>query len=122
MTILHTGRLELRPWRADDVDFVFDLYSRWDVKRYLGREPRVMEDRSEAVALLERLMSFDDPVLGYWAVEEIADDVAIGTPVGTILLKSIPASGPAEPRLAETVRAHRHDARGSDGCVLQHDV
>ncbi len=97
MATLHTERLELRPWRRDDVDFVFDLYSRWDVKRYLGREPKVMEDRSEADVLLERLMSLDDPVLGYWAVEEVAERAGRRQLVGTILLKSIPASGPTEP-------------------------
>ncbi|GAA3744606.1 GNAT family N-acetyltransferase [Leifsonia bigeumensis] len=97
MATLHTERLELRPWRRDDVDFVFDLYSRWDVKRYIGREPRVMEDRSEAVALLDRLVSFDDPVQGYWAVERTVAGAGAGQLVGTILVKSIPASGPAEP-------------------------
>src|SRR4051812_13354233 len=39
---LATSRLDLRPWKRDDADFAFDLYSRWDVQQFIGRTPRVM--------------------------------------------------------------------------------
>ena len=63
-----TDRLFLRRWEDGDADFVFDMYSRWDVQRFIGRVPRVMEGKSEAVALIERLRSQEHPVHGFWAV------------------------------------------------------
>lgn len=90
---LSSDRLVLRRWEAEDADFVFDMYSRWDVQRYVGRVPRVMEDRSEAVELIDRLRSQDHPVHGCWAVER----KDTGELAGTILLKPIPASGDSTP-------------------------
>lgn len=56
MQILDTDRLRLRAWTdaTTDVDFVFDTYSRWEVQRFIGRVPRVMEHRSEAEAAITR--------------------------------------------------------------------
>jgi RimJ/RimL family protein N-acetyltransferase len=87
---LTTRQLRLREWTQDDmdVDFVFDMYSRWEVQRYLGMAPRVMADRDEAVAAIERWRALQDPVLGLWAVE-LAEDHRL---LGTMLLKDIPAS------------------------------
>jgi RimJ/RimL family protein N-acetyltransferase len=65
---LATPRLLLRPWAEDDVDFVFDMYRRWEVARFIGLVPTVVKTRDEAIAKLARWMSFDDPVLGYWAI------------------------------------------------------
>ena len=93
MKVLHTDRLTLRPWAESDIDFAFDMYSRWDVKRYVGVVPRVMEDRAEAVELIARLGAFDHPVHGHWVVAS----AVTGEQFGTILLKSIPASGDTEP-------------------------
>jgi RimJ/RimL family protein N-acetyltransferase len=90
---LATSRLDLRPWKRDDAEFAFDLYSRWDVQQFIGRTPRVMTDPAAAVALVERLGAFEDPVHGYWVVVPRA----LQRPAGTILLKPIPASGPMEP-------------------------
>ncbi|ALO67059.1 GNAT family N-acetyltransferase [Arthrobacter alpinus] len=90
MTVeIKTDRLALRPWQDSDVDFVFDLYSRWVVQRFIGTEPAVMESRSEAVERLERFKALDHPVHGIWAVTRKED----GLPVGALLLKPIPASG-----------------------------
>jgi RimJ/RimL family protein N-acetyltransferase len=85
--------LRLREWTAADVDFVFDMYSRWDVQRYLGQSPQVMVDRSEAVAAIARWRDLPDPVHAMWAVERAQDSQL----VGTMLLKSIPASSEHEP-------------------------
>lgn len=93
MRTITTERLMLRPWRDSDVDFVYDLYSRWLVQRYLGaNKPKVMETRTEAVERIERFKALDNPVYGIWAITTKAD----GQPIGTLLLKPIPASG-AEP-------------------------
>jgi len=93
MVTFATDRLLLRPWEESDVDFVFDLYSRFKVQRFIGRVPRVMESRAEAVERVEQLASHEHPVHGYWAVG-LRDTGAL---VGTILLKPIPASGDGVP-------------------------
>jgi RimJ/RimL family protein N-acetyltransferase len=94
MESLRSARLLLREWAADDVDFVFDMYSRWDVQRFIGRVPRVMADRDEAVERIARWrsMSLPEPQ-GMWAVSEQGS----GHLVGTVMLKDIPASSPADP-------------------------
>jgi RimJ/RimL family protein N-acetyltransferase len=83
----------MREWTPADVDFVFDLYSRWDVQRYLGASPRVMAERSEAAAAIGRFRGGRDPVHAMWALERAEDSQLLGT----MLLKPIPASSPAEP-------------------------
>jgi len=89
MRELMTARLRLRSWSFDDADFLFDMYSRWEVQRFIGPEPTVMVDRGEAVASIERRRSLDHPIHGIWAVETLADREL----VGNLLLKPIPASG-----------------------------
>lgn len=91
-TTLTTDRLVLRPWRHDDAAFAFDLYSRWEVARFLGRTPAVMTEPAEAERRIARLRALEDD-LRVFRVVELAD----GTPVGTVMLQPIPASGPAEP-------------------------
>lgn len=87
--MLETRRLTLRTWRPGDADFVFDLYSRMEVQRYLGRTPTVMQDRDEAVSLLARWSELRHPIHHIWAIERTED----GRLLGTLLLKDIPASG-----------------------------
>jgi len=86
---LESERLILRNWSDDDVDFVYDMYSRWEVQRYLGTSPKVMVERSEAVARVKQLRALDHPVHGVWAIERNDG----GGLVGSGLLKPIPASG-----------------------------
>ena len=88
MLSYETGRLTLRPWTPDDADFVFDLYSRWEVQRFIGKTPQIMADRSEALARLVKWMSLDHAVHGIWAV----DQKESGRPAGVLLLKAIPFS------------------------------
>lgn len=52
-----------------------------------------MEDHAEAEAMIARWRSLHDPVLGVWAVQARDDNRLLGT----LLLKSIPASGPETP-------------------------
>ncbi|QDZ14883.1 GNAT family N-acetyltransferase [Humibacter ginsenosidimutans] len=112
MLTLQTERLTLRPWTLDDTDFLFDLYSRWEVQRFLGREPRVMTDRADAVARAERLVAQNDPVHGIWAIT----DAETARPYGALLLKELPASGadvPLRPSGETEIGWHLHpDAWG----------
>lgn len=93
MLALHTDRLSLRGWEDDDADFVFDMYSRWQVKQFVGRYPTVMSDRGEAEAAIARWRSLNHPTLGIWAVQDRHDSHLLGT----LLLKPIPASSDEEP-------------------------
>jgi len=89
MRALETERLLLRTWRPGDADFIFDLYSRIEVRRYLGTTASVMQERDEAVKLLERWSELAHPIHHIWAIT-LKDDER---PVGVLLLKPIPASG-----------------------------
>lgn len=87
-TTLTTDRLLLRPWREDDAGFAFDLYSRWEVARFLGRTPAIMTEQAEAERRIARLRALEDDLRAFRVVE------LAGTPVGTVMLQPIPASGP----------------------------
>jgi RimJ/RimL family protein N-acetyltransferase len=124
---LRSARLRLRGWRPEDVDFLFDLYSREEVQRYIGLVPRVMTDRTEAQERLDRLAAAPPPApLGVWAVAREDD----GRLLGVLLLKSIPASGtgtPPQPSGDVEIGWHFHpDAWGQGyateaaGLVLHH--
>lgn len=90
---LESDRLLMRPWRTEDADFMFDMYSRWEVQRFIGAKPAVMVDRLEARTRIERWNQVDDPVLGIWAIQARDNDQLLGT----LLLKSIPSSGDTTP-------------------------
>jgi RimJ/RimL family protein N-acetyltransferase len=86
---LRTDRLILRAWLPGDVDFVHDMYSRWEVQRFIGRVPRVMESRDEAEQKVASWRSRAMPApQGIWAVA----DKDTGCLLGTVMLKDIPAS------------------------------
>jgi RimJ/RimL family protein N-acetyltransferase len=106
MLTLTTTRLTLRPWTHDDAEAILDIYSRWDVMRFIGTTPQVLTTLEEAAARVERWDAVDDGTHGVWAVvprEAPADasppdaHPAHDVPVGTILLKPIPASGTGDP-------------------------
>jgi RimJ/RimL family protein N-acetyltransferase len=84
--LAETARLVIRPWRPEEVDRFFDIYSREEVSRWFSSGP--MRDRSEAVARLQRSLDqlAADGRFGSWAVVERG---AIA-PAGTILLKALP--------------------------------
>lgn len=98
MSELRSERLLLRRWTADgaDVDFVFDMYSRWDVQRYIGRIPQVMADRAEAQERVERWAAVESGVADIPGILAITDTVT-GARFGSVLLKPLPASGPVDP-------------------------
>lgn len=90
---LETGRLVLRQWELEDVDFVLDLYSRWEVQRFIGNPPQVIREPAQAEERIRAWRAMDHPVHGIWAVE-LKDRRVLA---GTLLLKDIPASGKALP-------------------------
>lgn len=93
MEDLRTERLLLRRWTTDDadVDVLLDLHSRWEVQRFIGRWPRVITERAEAVERAQRYARLDHPVHGIRAIE----DVRTGRVHGTLLLQAVPPSGSA---------------------------
>ena len=85
-TLLTTGRIMLRPWRADEADRFFDLHRREEVARWLSAPP--LKERSQALELIERNAARleADPRFGAWAIVERTRQV----PAGTVLLKPLP--------------------------------
>ena len=86
--MFETERTAVRPWRDDEVERVFDTYSRWEVARWLGATPRALESPDQAAAMLgrwaERNAGLD--LGGIWAVERKTDGVV----AGTVLLVPLP--------------------------------
>lgn len=88
MRTIVSDRLLLRPWRDEDVDFLLDLESRWEVMRFLGAQPTTMSDRANALASIARRRAIDDPVHGIWVITTAMG----GRLVGNLLLKPVPLS------------------------------
>ncbi len=93
MIVAQTQRLDIRPWTDSqaDLDRLWDMYSRWEVMRFLGAAPKVMADPAEAAGLVARWTAPHahwPPTYGQWAIE----DRRTGVAVGTALLKPLPNS------------------------------
>ena len=103
-TRLATERLVLREWTRDDADraFLFDMYRRVEVRRYIGTG-EVMTDPVEVDALLDRWIGLSEGVLGARAVE-----TADGRLLGTVLLKRIPWSAGAGDGRPENIEIGWH--------------
>ena len=86
--VYETSRTLVRLWRPDEADRLFDLLSRWEVMQWLGTNPKVLEQRSEAEMRIARWAEeFDEePRFGAWAVEVKES----GITAGTMLLKPLP--------------------------------
>jgi RimJ/RimL family protein N-acetyltransferase len=97
--VFETARLVARPWTQADADRHFDMYSRWEVARWLGSVPAPLEARDESVARIERWAqgARRDNRFGLWAIEV----AATGIVVGSVLLVPIPLIGEERPRLPE---------------------
>ena len=97
-----TERLSLHPWQPDEAEAVLDLYSRWEVMRYLGANPQVLTDLDQAAAKIAGWLAFPGPLHGVWAIR------VDGRPIGTALLKVLPLSGGAQPSGITEVGWHLH--------------
>jgi len=87
LVVFETERTLVRLWRDDEADRMFDIQRRWEVAQWLGDDPKVMQDRSEAVTSIARWRErFADLRFGLWAVEE----KATGVTAGSVLLVPLP--------------------------------
>ena len=104
--LLRTPCLLLRRWEDSDVPAFFDIYSRDEVARWLGPQPRrALASPEEARERLSRWRAHDrglDRPLGLWAIVPLdptagqAQPPQPADPVGTLLLLPLTdASGPA---------------------------
>ncbi|MDQ1687402.1 MAG: hypothetical protein QOK42_377 [Frankiaceae bacterium] len=86
--VYETERLVVRYWESEDAPRVFDIYSRWEVARWLGSDPKPMESLERAQVSAERMsIPRDDPTFGLWAVcLRGAED----QPLGSVLLVPVP--------------------------------
>ena len=88
--VFETERLLVRQWRheEDDLRRIYDIYSRWEVARWLGATPRVVESLDQASAALDRWAARTVDPFGLWAVEVRGTGVV----AGTVLLVPLPDS------------------------------
>jgi RimJ/RimL family protein N-acetyltransferase len=84
----HTDRLVARSWNISDSAAFFDIYRRWEVARWLGATPRVLDTLDEAEARVTRWAELNKrgDVEGRWAVQRRED----GRVLGTVLLVTLP--------------------------------
>lgn len=69
--ILETDRLVLRDWTQADLDRVYDIYRRWEVVRWLGKDPKVMVDPAQAQRFIDACnkRNAGEGDHGLWAIE-----------------------------------------------------
>ena len=117
MEVLRTRRLALRAWTDDDLPAYFDVYSRWEVMRWLGPHPRqAVADLAAARHRLHRVQARHaavTPPLGIWAI--VPHET--GVPVGTVLL--LPLHDAAGPTGEVEVGWHLHPDQQGHGLVTE---
>ena len=99
MELLRTERVLVRHWEESDLPAFFDLYSRDDVMRWLGPQPRrALTTLEEARERMRRWHAREQelaPPLGLWAIVPLDLGPRPGQPAGTVpLLPLADASGP----------------------------
>ncbi len=99
MELLRTRRLLLRRWVEEDAPAFFDTYSRDEVARWLGPQPRrpvaTIDDALERIRRGHGRQAGLEPPLGLWAIVPIDDEH--GRPIGTVLLMPLAdADGPTD--------------------------
>ncbi len=115
LPVLETERLVLRPWNGADLATIFDIYSRWEVARFLGRTPSAMTVPAQAEASLQRWASIPGPLHGVWAIVPRET----GIPVGSALMKYLPLSGSGEPSDDTEIGWHLHPAAWGNGYATE---
>ena len=117
MELLRTDRTTLRHWTDDDLAAYFAIYSRWDVMRWLGAEPRrVVESEDEARRRLHRWVGLAaelEAPYGLWALVPSDGD----EPVGTMIL--LPLEDAEGPTSEVEVGWHLHPDHQGRGLVTE---
>lgn len=117
--LLRTKRLLLRNWEESDLDAFFDLYSREDVTRWLGRHPRrALASEQGARERLRRWHDHErelDSPLGLWAIVPLARSMR--QPVGTIPL--LPLADDGGPTGLTEVGWHLHPDHQGQGLATE---
>jgi RimJ/RimL family protein N-acetyltransferase len=95
--LLRTSRLVLRGWVEDDAPAFFDIYSRDEVVRWLGPQPRrAVATPEEALEWIRRgheRQAGLEPPMGLWAIVLLERR----DPIGTVLLMPLAdADGPTD--------------------------
>jgi RimJ/RimL family protein N-acetyltransferase len=98
--LLRSQRLLLRDWEESDLPAFFDLYSRDDVTRWLGPQPRrALTTMAEARERLHRWMAAHrglDAPLGLWAIVPLISGAQQPQPAGSACAtKAPPTAGSA---------------------------
>jgi RimJ/RimL family protein N-acetyltransferase len=89
MELLRTSRLVLRSWVEEDAPAFLDIYSRYEVIRWLGPQPRrvavtTLESALERIRYREERISGLTAPMGLWAIVPAGGER--DEPIGTILL------------------------------------
>ena len=89
MELLRTSRLALRSWVEEDAPAFLDIYSRYEVIRWLGPQPRrvavtTLESALERIRYREERISGLTAPMGLWAIVPAGGER--DEPIGTILL------------------------------------
>ena len=89
MELLRTSRLVLRSWGEEDAPAFLDIYSRYEVIRWLGPQPRrvtvtTLESALERIRYREERISGLTAPMGLWAIVPAGGER--DEPIGTILL------------------------------------
>jgi RimJ/RimL family protein N-acetyltransferase len=120
-SLLRTKRLLLRHWQEPDLAAFFDLYSRDDVTRWLGPQPRrPLATHAEARDRLRRWRHHEQglpPPLGLWAIALLLPGEPPGQPVGTLLL--LPLSDADGPTGLVEVGWHLHPSHQGQGLATE---
>ena len=122
MDLLVTARLRLRAWAEADLPAFFDIYSRDEVTRWLGPQPRrSVADLPEARRGLERWRAFSAGLaapLGLWAIVPLGPGAEPQPePVGTALL--LPLSDADGPTGLTEVGWHLHPGYQGRGLATE---
>ena len=100
MELLRTSRLALRSWVEEDASAFLDIYSRYEVIRWLGPQPRrvtvtTLESALERLRFREERIAGLSPPLGLWAI--VPTGVARDEPIGTVMLMPLEdVTGPTD--------------------------
>ncbi|WP_036960058.1 GNAT family N-acetyltransferase [Promicromonospora kroppenstedtii] len=82
-TTIQTGRLRLRPWRADDAVAALTIYGEADVARWLAPAMGRIDEPGQMRSIVERWGAEHEVdtgrPTGRWAIDDLADGELIGS-------------------------------------------